>query len=396
MNTSVFYTKEELEFQKEIRTYLQENIPQYVEPALRGDYSAMRKAIKIMAKKGLLGAIHQKKYGGTEKGVMAECIISEECGKVDPSINMTRAVSTIFFGMPLSVFGTEEQKEKYLPKIISGEQIGAICMSEDEAGSDLSNMQTKIVREGDEYIINGHKKYITNGSTADILAIFGVLEHLQEEKDPRKRITGFLVESKTKGFKIAEEYELLGIIGATCARLEFDDLRIPVENLLGKEGKGFPILMSELNVERAIMAASCVGNAQAAFDIALKYSNERVQFGRPVSRQQAVSFRIADSALKIHASRLLTLEAARYLDQRDEEFATLAASMAFANASEMQIEVTNACIQTLAGKAITYRYELPAAMWRAGPVMWVVGGTTDIQKFIVQRQLYKSLKLKKD
>ncbi|MFX0133314.1 MAG: acyl-CoA dehydrogenase family protein [Candidatus Hodarchaeota archaeon] len=394
MNTSVFYTKEELEFQKEVREFLQKNIPQYVEPALRGDYSAIRKSLKLLANKGLLGAIHQKKYGGTEKGVVAECIISEECGRIDASVNMTRAVSTIFFGMPLSVFGTESQKTKYLPKIISGEWIGAICMTEDEAGSDLSSMQTKVVREGDEYIINGHKKYITNGSTADILAVFGVLEHI-EEKDPRKRITGFLVESKTKGFKVTEEYELMGIQGASCARLEFNDLRIPAENLLGKEGKGFPILMSELNVERAVMAASCVGNAQAAFDIALKYSNERVQFGLPISRQQAVSFRMADSALKIHAARLLTLEAARYLDQRDEESATLAASMAFANATEMHIEVSNACIQTLAGKAVTHRYELPAAMWRAGPVMWVVGGTTDIQKFIVQRQLYKALKPKK-
>ncbi len=395
MNTSVFYTDEELEFQKETRTFLQENIPQFVEPALRGDYSAMRKALKQLAKKGLLGAIHQKKYGGTEKGIVAECIISEECGKIDASVNMTRAVSTIFFGMPLSVFGTESQKEKYLPKITSGDWIGAICMTEDEAGSDLSSMQTKIIREGDEYIINGHKKYIANGTKADILAVFGILEHL-EEKDPRKKITGFLVESKTKGFKVAEEYELMGIQGACCGRLEFEDLRIPVENLLGKEGQGFPILMSELNVERVVMAASCVGNAQTALDIALKYSNERVQFGLPISRQQAVNFRIADSALKVHASRLLTLEAAKYLDQRDMEQATLAASMAFANASEMHIEVSNACVQTLAGKAITHRYDIPAAMWRAGPVMWVVGGTTDIQKFIVQRQLYKSLKSKKD
>lgn len=395
MKPTIFYTEEELQFQEEIKEYIQNNIPQYVEPVLKGDYSAMRQAIKVLANRGLLGAIHEKEYGGLEKGVVAECIISEECGKIDPSINMTRAVSTIFFGMPLSVFGTAEQKEKYLPKITSGEWLGAIAMTEEQAGSDLASMQTSITREGDEYIINGHKRYITNGGEASIISVFGILENI-EEKDPRNKITGVLVEKNTEGLEVTEQFNLVGIEGASCVRLEFNDLRVPVDNLLGKEGQGFSILMSELNVERVVMSASCVGNSQGAFDVALKYSNERVQFGQPVSKFQAVSFRLADAAMRIQATRLLTLEAARYLDLKDEKSATLAASMAFAYASEMHIDVTNYCLQTLSGKGVAYRYDLPAAMWRAGPVMWVVGGTTDIQKLIIQRELYNSLKPKKN
>ncbi|MHA1323859.1 MAG: acyl-CoA dehydrogenase family protein [Candidatus Helarchaeota archaeon] len=392
---SVFYTDEEVKFKKELHDWAQEKITPLVKPAIDGDYNSVRKALRLMAEKGLLGAIHDPKYGGTGKGIIWESIIAEEIAGINGAIEMTRLVSATLFGMPLTTYGTEEQKQKYLPKITSGEWIGAIAMTEDEAGSDLTRMQTEIVREGDEYVTNGHKRYITNGGKADILSLYGVLQNI-DEKNPRKRITGVLIETKSKGFKVAEEYDLAGMEGASVARLEFNDLRIPVDNLLGKEGQGFWILMSELNVERVGMAAACVGHAQAAFDIALKYSTERVQFKRPISSLEGVSFRLADSATKIHAARLLTLEAAKMIDSKREKEATIAASMAFAYGTDMEIEVTNNVVMTLAGKAITQRTEVPAVMWRMAPVMWVVGGTTDIQKFIIQRELYKALEKQKE
>ncbi|NVM53679.1 MAG: acyl-CoA dehydrogenase family protein [Candidatus Helarchaeota archaeon] len=393
--SSVFYTTEEMKFRKEIHDWLQENIAPLVQPAIDGDYNAVKKAMILMGKRGLCGAIHDPKYGGTGKGMVWESILAEEVAGINGAIEMTRLVSASLFGMPLATVGTDEQKKKYLPKITSGEWIGAIAMTEDTAGSDLSMMQTQIIREGDEYIINGHKRYITNGGEADIVSLYGVLQNI-EDPNPRKRITGVLVETSTKGFEITERYDLAGMEGASVARMEFKDMRVPVENLVGTEGKGFGILMSELNVERVGMAAACVGHAQAAFDIALKYSTERVQFKRPISSLEGVSFRLADAAIKLKAARLLTLEAAKMIDAHQEKEATIAASSAFAFGTEMEIEVTNTCVMTLAGEAITKRTDIVPCAWRMAPVMWVVGGTTDIQKFIIQRELYGPFIKKKE
>ena len=391
----MFYTPEEVKFKEELHEWAQKNIAPLAKPAIDGDYNAVRKALKLCGEKGLCGAIHDPKYGGTGKGVVWESIIAEEIAGINGAIEMTRLVSASLFGMPLTTYGTEEQKKRILPKLTTGEIIGAIAMTEDTAGSDLTMMQTEIVREGDEYIINGHKRFITNGGQADIVSLYGVLQNI-EDKNPRKRITGVLVDTKTKGFKVAEEYDLAGMEGASVARIEFKDLRVPVENLVGKEGQGFFILMSELNVERVGMAAACVGHAQAALDVAIKYSTERVQFKRPISTLEGISFRLADGATKLQAARLLTLEAAKMIDAHKEKEATITASMAFSYGTEMEIEVTNTAVMTLAGEAITKRTDVVPVMWRMAPVMWVVGGTTDIQKFIIQRELYAPFAKKKE
>ncbi|MHA1271337.1 MAG: acyl-CoA dehydrogenase family protein [Candidatus Helarchaeota archaeon] len=386
-----FYTKEESQFKEELRPWLEENISPLVLPVVNGDYDQMRKALKLMAKKDLLGAIHSKEYGGTEKGVAWESILAEEVARINGAIEMTRLVSATLFGVPISKFAKPELRKKYIPKIIKGELIGAIAMTEDTAGSDLTRMQTKIDKDGDDYIVNGHKRYITNGGKADILSIYGVLQTI-EDKNPRKKITGLLVESKTPGFKVVEEYDLAGMEGASVARLEFKDMRIPAENLLGKEGQGFWILMDELNVERVGMAAACIGHAEAAFDAAIKYSQEREQFKRPIYGFEGISFRLAEDYQKIRAARLQTLEAARYIDAGDENNSTITASMAFSTGTDMEIDVTNHAVQTLAGKAITDRTGLVQCAHRMANVMWTVGGTTDIQKFIIQRELVKRIK----
>jgi alkylation response protein AidB-like acyl-CoA dehydrogenase len=230
---------------------------------------------------------------------------------------------------------------------------------------------------------------------SELINLFVVLEEI-ENKDPRKRMIGVLVEQplKKKGFKVEKQYDLAGCDGVSNVKMTFEDMRIPVDNLLGQEGQGWEILMSELNEERCGMAAVCMGSAQATFDVALKYTNERVQFGSPLSRLQGISFRLADCYTKIHATRLLTYEAARYIDMHDPR-QTLAASMAFTYAKDMLIDVSNACMLSLGGEGITDRKNLSCQAWRMGPVMWIVGGTYDIQKHIVQRELYMSLKKKK-
>ena len=344
-----------------------------------------------MAKKNLLGSIHSKEYGGTEKGVAWESIIAEESARINGAIEMTRLVSATLFGVPISKHAKPELRKKYIPKIIKGEMIGAIAMTEKNAGSDLTRMQTRIDKDGDDYIINGSKRFITNGGKADILSVYGVLETL-DEKNPRKKITGLLVESKTPGFKVVREFDLAGMEGASVAELEFKDVRVPPENLLGKEGQGFWILMDELVVERIGMAAACVGHSEAAFDRAMKHAQEREQFKRPIYGFEGVSFRLAGDYSKIRAVRLQTLEAARYVDAGDEVTAPIASSMAFANGTEMELSVTNHALQTLAGEAITDRTGLVMCAHRMAPVMWVVGGTTDIQKFIIQRELVKRIK----
>jgi len=388
-----FYTKEELEFKKELRGWLEEKIAPLVQPAIAGDYDKIREALKLMAKRDLLGAIHSKEYGGTEKGVAWESIIAEEVARINGAIEMTRLVSATLFGVPIAKYAKPEVKKKYIPKIIKGEMIGAIAMTEEVAGSDLARMQTQISVEGDYYVINGEKKFITNGGKCDILSVYGVLDTI-DDPNPRKKITGLLVETKTPGFKVAEEYDLVGMEGASVARLVFDNVKVPKENLLGKEGQGFYILMDELNVERIGMAAACVGHAAAAFDKAVEHAHNRVQFKQPVYKFEGVSFRLAEAFTKIRAARLLTLEAARYIDAGDEETATIGASTAFSFATEMEIEVTNYCMQTLAGRAITDRTGLVACAWRMAPVMWTVGGTTDIQKFVIQREISKDYKAK--
>lgn len=396
---SVFLSEEEQEFKKEIHEYLQENITpdmisRIIDFAQNNDYSTMREAIKILAAKGMLGSIHSKNYGGTERGMIGECVCAEETAYINGALELTRLVNATLFGMPLSVYGKDWMKDQYLPLLCQGEIFGCIAMTEEQAGSDLAAMQAKARREGDEYVINGHKRYITNGGEADLVNLFVVLEDI-EDKDPRKRMIGVLVETKkTEGFRIDKQFDLAGCEGISNVKMVFEDMRVPVDNLLGNEGQGFDILMAELNEERCGMAAVCVGNAQAAFDVALKYSSERVQFGGPLSKLQGISFRMADCYTKIQATRLLTYEAAKYIDNHDPR-QTLAASAAFTYGKEMLIDVSTACMLTLGGEGITERKNVSAQMWRMSPIMWTVGGTYDIQKHIVQRELYMSLKKKK-
>ena len=390
---SFFYTDEENKKREEIRAFVREKI----EP-LREGCTAKREfpkeALRLLGKEGYCGNIHDTKYGGAgvKNGNTIEEIVCEEVAWVNGAIEMTRLVSATLFGMPLATFGTEEQKEKYLPKLIQGEIVGAIAMTEDEVGSDLTRMQAFAKKEGDTWILNGHKRYITNGGKADVISVFCRTKTVEEEKNARKALSGFLVEKDFKGFSVEKEYDLAGMEGGSVARLIFDNCEIPDTQLLGEEGKGFYQLMAELNTERMGMAAACVGHSQRCLDEAIDYANERVQFKQKIRNFEWVSFRLAEAATKLRAARLLALEAAKALDAGKD--ATTPASMAFAFGTEMEQFVTHASLYTHAGKVITENTGAIASHWRMAPVMWVVGGTTDIQNFIISREIYKEIDAK--
>lgn len=394
MAKSIFYTDEENKLREEVRAFCQEKIEPLREKCTK-DREFPREALRLLGKEGYCGCIHDSKYGGNNKGNgnANESIVAEEVAYINGAIEMTRLVSATLFGMPLKTFGTDEQKDKYLPKLIKGELIGAIAMTEDEVGSDLTRMKAFAKKEGDEWILNGHKRFITNGGEADVISVFCRTKTVEEEKNARKAISGLLVEKTFPGFKVAYEYPLAGMEGGSVARLEFNDCRIPANNLLGEECKGFYQLMDELNTERVGMAAACVGHAQRAFDEALLYSTQREQFKQKIRNFEWVSFRLAECATKLQAARLLTLEGARTIDKGGD--ATAVASMAFSYGTDMETEVTRSAVYTLAGEAITANSSATMSSHRMAPVMWTVGGTTDIQKFIISREIYKELDKKK-
>ncbi|MHA1404770.1 MAG: acyl-CoA dehydrogenase family protein, partial [Candidatus Helarchaeota archaeon] len=283
MARSLFYTDKENKLREEVRAFAKEKLEPLREKCTL-DREFPREALRLMAKEGYCGCIHDPKYGGNNEGTgtVNESIVAEEIAYVNGAIEMTRLVSATLFGMPLATFGSEEQKEKYLPKLIKGEIIGAIAMTEDQVGSDLTRMQAFARKEGDEWVLNGHKRFITNGGHADVISVFCRTKTVEEEKNARKAITGFLVEKGFPGFKVAFEYPLAGMEGGSVARLEFNDCRIPEDQLLGEECKGFQQLMAELNTERVGMAAACVGHSQRAYDDALLYSTQREQFKQKI------------------------------------------------------------------------------------------------------------------
>lgn len=270
--------------------------------------------------------------------------------------------------------------------VIKGEKIGAIGITEPDVGSDTAGMKTNAKKEGDHYVLNGEKRFITNGSQADFLCIFAITN---AKAHPHQGMSAFIIEKGMPGFSALKDYELMGLDGARVSHLKFENVEVPKENLLGAESFGFPILMDELDSERTAIAGQLIGGARAALDIAVKYSTERVQFDQTISRFEGVSFKVADMATRIEASRLLTLEAARRLDKGLP--ATKHATMAKLFASETAIDVTYQSLQVLGG--IGYTKEYPMEMLaRNARLATIGGGTAEICRFLIQREVYKEFK----
>ncbi|MFW9992144.1 MAG: acyl-CoA dehydrogenase family protein [Candidatus Odinarchaeota archaeon] len=393
--TSVFYTQEELEFQKNVRNFVVDKIvPEmdcYVD---NNDYP--HDLMKKVGKAGYLGVFHDPAYGGLGKGAVEETIVSEEISAVFPAFDMGRAASSAFYGMSISRFCNEEQKQKYLTPIIRGDKIGAICITERNVGSDVAGMKTKAWKEGDNWILDGNKRYITNGGVADYFIVFAITD---SSIHPHKGMSAFIVEREWEGFKLIRNHELMGMNNARVSELEFNKIELPAENLIANEGEGFKVVMAELDFERVTIAGEALGYSRVPFEEAIKYSNERIQFDRPIRAFEGVSFKIADMITKMDAARLLTIQAARLINRswaknndsismEEASIKTRAATQCKVFATEIAFDIASMAMQICGGTG--YSKDLPIErFFRDGRLMSIAGGTAEILRFLIQREVYR-------
>jgi len=391
VSDSVFYTKDELKFRDEVREFVHSRIAPKAEIIERNnDYSYVRSFIKMLGARGFLGPLHPKAYGGTQQGVLADTIVGEEISAVCFALDLSRLASITLCGMCFHKFGTEAQKRKYLVPLITGEKIGAIGITEPEVGSDTAGMKTHAEREGDYFIINGEKRFITNGSEADMICLFAITTPLPIVH-PKRGMSAFIVEKGLKGFTAVKDYELMGLRGTRISHLKFENVAVPAENLLGGPeylNRGFDILMDELNSERACIASQGVGVARGALEVAIDYSSERKQFDREIRFFEGINFKIADMATKIEAARALTIQSARTIDLIGNEPATKIASMAKFFACEMAVQVAIEAQQILGGIGYTKEYPVERFV-RDSRLLPIGGGTSEIMQYLIQREVYR-------
>jgi hypothetical protein len=329
---------------------------------------------------GFLGMLVPEAYGGSDTGMVAYTLALEEIAAGDGACSTIVSVHSSVGCMPILKFGTEEQKQRFLPKLATGEWIGGFALTEPQAGSDASNLRTTARREGDAYVINGAKQFITSGKNGQLIIVFAVTDLAAGKKG----ITAFIVPTDTPGFEVVRVEHKLGQHSSDTCQLAFNDMRIPVELRLGAEGEGLKIALSNLEGGRIGIASQAVGMARAAFETARDYARERITFGKPIIEHQAVAFRLADMATRIAAAREMVLHAASL---REAGLPCLTeASMAKLFASETAETVCSAAIQTLGGYG--YLKDFPVErIYRDVRVCQIYEGTSDVQRIVIARNL---------
>ncbi|ADE72160.1 acyl-CoA dehydrogenase [Priestia megaterium] len=333
-----------------------------------------------MADLGLTGIPWPEQYGGIGSDYLAYCIAVEELSRVCASTGVTLSAHTSLAGWPIYTFGTEEQKQKYLKPMATGEKIGAYGLTEPSAGSDAGGMRTLAVKDGEDYILNGSKIFITNGGEADIYVVFARI-------DPNeKRTSAFIIEKDMPGFSVGKKEKKLGIRSSPTTEIIFEDCRVPKENLLGNEGEGFKVAMMTLDGGRNGIAAQAVGIAQGALDAAVAYAKERQQFGKPIISQQGIAFKLADMATSIEAARLLTYQAA-WLESQGLPYGKESA-MSKLYAGDTAMKVTTEAVQVFGGYGYTKDYPVERFM-RDAKITQIYEGTQEIQRLVISRYLAK-------
>lgn len=340
------------------------------------------KILKKMAKLGLLGIVIPKEYGGAGLDTISYATVIEEISKKCASTGVITSVHNSLVSYPIMKYGTEEQKKKYLPILAKGEKIGAFAGTEPNAGSDLGAMQTTAELKGDKYIINGDKTFITSGPEAGVLIVFAVTD---KEKGA-KGISAFIVENTYKGFKVGSIFDKMGINANLVSELIFENMEVPKENLLGKEGDGFKIALSTLDGGRIGIASQAVGIAQAALDESIEYAKQRQQFGRPIAKFQAIQWMIAEMATKIEAARYLVYNAASAKD-KGGRFSKEAA-MAKLFASETAMECVIKGLQIHGGYGYTKEYTIER-LFRDAKITEIYEGTSEVQKMVIAGSLLR-------
>ncbi len=343
--------------------------------------------VKILAQSDLCGVYIPEEYGGMGGGILELCITAEELSRGCAGIALSFA-GTALGTDPILLFGNEDQKKKYLPDIASGKKLAAYGITEPAAGSDVSAMQTTAKKEGDYYVLNGTKHFITNGGEAEIYTIVA----MTDKSKGTRGASVFIVEKDTPGFTFGKKEEKLGIRASSTRELIFTDCRIPKENLLGREGQGFLIAMRTFDMSRPGIGAQAVGIAQGAFDAALKYATERVQFGKSIASFQGLQFMLADMATQIEAARALVYSAARQIDAGVKDV-TMQSSMAKMFASDVAMQVTTDAVQIFGGYGYINEYPVEKMM-RDAKITQIYEGTNQIQRSIIALNLIKESKKK--
>ncbi|MBY4631318.1 acyl-CoA dehydrogenase family protein [Rhizobium croatiense] len=339
-----------------------------------------RDELKEMGELGLLGMLVPEAYGGSDTGVVAYAAALEEIAAGDGPCSTIMSVHSSVGCVPILKFGTEEQRQRFLPKLASGEWIGGFALTEPQAGSDASNLKTRARRDGDHYVIDGAKQFITSGKNGNVIIVFAVT-------DPdagKKGITAFIVPTETPGYEVIRVEEKLGLHSTDTCQIAFNAMRIPVDLRLGAEGEGYRIALANLEGGRIGIAAQAVGMARAAFEAARDYAKERTAFGKPIFEHQAVAFRLADMAVRIEAARQLVFHAAAL---REAELPCLSeASMAKLFASEMAERVCSDAIQIHGGYGYMADYPVER-IYRDVRICQIYEGTSDVQRMVIARNL---------
>ena len=367
--------EEQLQIQKMVKEF---SVKELEPSVLERDEDSIfdRDLYDKMAAQGFTGICFEEKYGGAEMDYLSYILAIEEMSKVDDGMAISMSATVSLAATPIYDFGTEEQKEKFLVPLAEGAKMGAFGLTEPNAGTDAGSQQATAVLDGDEYVLNGSKIFITNGGEADIYVIIAITDKARGARG----ISAFIVEKGTSGFSIGAKENKMGIRTSITTELIFQDCRIPVANRLGKEGDGFKVAMKTLDGGRIGVAAQALGIATAALDHSIRYSKERQQFGKPISANQAVSFMLADMAMKIDAARFLVYRAA-WCKQNNLPFAKEAA-MAKCFASDVAMEVTTNAVQVYGGYGYSKEYPVERLM-RNAKITQIYEGTNQVQRMVI-------------
>ena len=375
---NLVFTEEQIQIQKMVREFAEREISPFLPKIEKGEFP--RKILSKMGALGLMGITVPEKYGGAGMDFTSYILSIEELSKISAVIGVIVSVHTSVGTNPILHFGTENQKKKYVPKLASGEYLGAFCLTEPGAGSDAGAIKTRAIKQGDQYILNGTKVFITNGGEADVYIIFA---STAPEKGARG-ISAFIADRNTEGVIIGKDEKKMGLHGSKTVQLTFENMKIPVENLLGNENEGFKIALANLNGGRIGIAAQSLGIAEAALAAATKYAQERIQFGKPIAHNQGVSFKLADMATSVEASKLLVYRAANL--QSLGKPCSKEASMAKLFASKTAVKVTTEAIQLYGGYGFTKDYPVER-YFRDAKVTEIYEGTSEIQKIVITKYL---------
>lgn len=372
-------TEEQTMIQDMARGYVQERIAPFSEEWDKNK-TFPAEALQGLGELGFYGMLVPEQWGGSEIGYTAAALVLEEIAAGDGACSTVISVTNSVGCMPILNFGNDEQKEKFLKPMASGEALGAFCLTEPHAGSDAADLKTKAVKQGDHYVLNGVKQFITSGKNGQIAMVFAVTD----PSAGKKGISAFIVPTDTPGYIVANIEDKMGQNASDTAQIVFEDCKIPAANLLGKEGEGYKIALSGLEGGRIGIAAQAVGMARAAYEYALEYSKDRTSFGKPIFKHQAVQFKLAEMATQVEAARNMVLNAAQLRDA--EKPCLKEACMAKLFASEVAEKVCSEAIQVLGGYGYLKDYPVER-IYRDVRIAQIYEGTSEVQKMVIARAI---------